>query len=205
MPPDLPKQIADKRPELYRFAMSLTRNEDKAEDLVQETILKALNNLKQFEAGTNLEAWLFTIMKNARIRSHRKTKREQEDPDETLAKAVAVPAMQSFNMELTEALKTINSLPTQMLEAFKLVVMEDYSYEMAADILEVSVGAIKSRVNRAQEKLVQIGLGMKNNGHSVGDVRRLWEAGASASEIAAKTNEDIVVVMQAIATFGKRK
>ncbi|WP_230533077.1 sigma-70 family RNA polymerase sigma factor [Microvirga roseola] len=143
-------------PNLRAFALSLTGKLDQAEDLVQDTVLKALTKQELFEAGTNLQAWLFTILRNGFYSTHRKTSREIEDEDGAhAAKMVAIPD-QEDRLELQDLSAALYKLPDEQREAIILVGAEGLSYEDAAAALGVKVGTIKSRVNRARNRLAEL-------------------------------------------------
>ncbi len=143
-------------PPLRAFAISLTGKVDRADDLVQETLLKAWANRASFEPGTKLKAWLFTILRNEFYTVFRKRKREVEDADGIIAANVGVhPAQHSF-MDLSDMQVALGLLPVDQREALLLVSASDMSYEEAAIICGVAVGTIKSRVNRARVKLGEI-------------------------------------------------
>jgi RNA polymerase sigma-70 factor (ECF subfamily) len=119
-------------PSLRAFAISLSGNGDRADDLVQETLLRAIANIDSFQPGSNLPAWLFTILRNLFRSDYRKRRREVEDAEGNYAK----------------------TLKTQdQREALILVGASGFSYEDAAAICGCAVGTIKSRVNRARSKL----------------------------------------------------
>ena len=143
-------------PGLRAFALSLTYNLDAADDLVQDTILRAWANLDRFEVGTNLNAWLFTILRNAFLSRYRKTRREVEDPDGSFAACLRVPPEQHATCDVQDMLKALAKLPVEYREALLLVVAEGLSYEEATHIRGVAVGTIKSRVNRARAGLARL-------------------------------------------------
>lgn len=201
---NIPERIADARPRLLAFAISLTRNQDRAEDLVQETMMRALANLRSFDPATNLSAWLFTILRNAHFSQHRKRKREVEDADGTIAEAIPVAATQGQRLELEEAMKVVVRLPKALFDAYRLIVLDGYDYETAADVLECPVGTIKSRVNRANAFLANAGLISGAQSEDISAIRSLWLKGKSASQIAAETGAGLVAVMEAISSFGQR-
>ena len=143
-------------PALRSFAISLTKNLDKAEDLVQDTVLKAISKQERFEGGTNLQAWLFTILRNNHFSMHRKVNREVEDADGSYAESmIAVPEQEGCLMmaKLQEALAR---LPKDQREALLLIGLEGVEYEAAALELGCAVGTIKSRVNRARKRLAEL-------------------------------------------------
>ena len=143
-------------PNMRAFAISLCGNRDRADDLVQEALVKAWNNLDSFEVGTNLKAWLFTILRNAYFSELRKTKREVADSDGALAARVAVPAEQHAHLDLKDLNRALGQLPADQREALILVGAEGFSYEDAANISGCAVGTVKSRVNRARTKLAEL-------------------------------------------------
>jgi RNA polymerase sigma-70 factor (ECF subfamily) len=143
-------------PNMRAFAISLCGNRDRADDLVQEALVKAWNHLDSFQVGTNLKAWLFTILRNAYFSELRKTKREVADSDGLMAARVAVPAEQHAHLDLKDLAKALAQLPADQREALILVGAEGFSYEEAASISDCAVGTVKSRVNRARAKLAQL-------------------------------------------------
>ena len=143
-------------PNMRAFAISLCGNRDRADDLVQEALVKAWNHLDSFQVGTNLKAWLFTILRNAYFSELRKTKREVADSDGLLAARVAVPAEQHAHLDLKDLSNALAELPVDQREALILVGAEGFSYEDAASISGCAVGTVKSRVNRARAKLTEL-------------------------------------------------
>src|SRR5262245_43294281 len=138
------------------FAISLCGNRDRADDLVQEALVKAWNHLDSFEKGTNLKAWLFTILRNAYFSELRKTKREIADSEGQLAAKLAVPAEQQGHLDLLDLNRALAKLPPDQREALILVGAEGFSYEDAANISGCAVGTVKSRVNRARSRLNEL-------------------------------------------------
>jgi RNA polymerase sigma-70 factor, ECF subfamily len=143
-------------PNMRAFAISLCGNRDRADDLVQEALVKAWNHLDSFEVGTNLKAWLFTILRNAYFSELRKTKREVSDSDGIMAARVAIPAEQHAHLDLKDLSNALAELPADQREALILVGAEGFSYEDAANISGCAVGTVKSRVNRARTKLAEL-------------------------------------------------
>jgi RNA polymerase sigma-70 factor, ECF subfamily len=143
-------------PNMRAFAISLCGNRDRADDLVQETLVKAWNHLDSFEQGTNLKAWLFTILRNAYFSELRKSKREVADSDGALAARLSVPAEQQGHLELMDLNNALAQLPPDQREALILVGAEGFSYEDAATISGCAVGTVKSRVNRARAKVTEL-------------------------------------------------
>ena len=140
-------------PGLRAFAMSLCGKMDQADDLVQETLLRALNNIDSFEPGTNMSAWLFTILRNLFRSQYRKRRREVEDAEGRLAESLRSPPEQHSHLEFEEFRVALSKLPPDQREALILVGASGFSYEEAAAICDCAVGTIKSRVNRARTRL----------------------------------------------------
>jgi len=140
---------------LRGFAISLTRDVDQAEDLVQETVLRAVTKHEQFEAGTSLQAWLFTILRNQFFSSHRRSLREEEDAEGAYAATMISIADQEDKIMIQDVEAAIRKLPPAQREAIVLVGAEGLSYEEAARTLGCAMGTVKSRVNRARNKLAE--------------------------------------------------
>jgi RNA polymerase sigma-70 factor (ECF subfamily) len=143
-------------PNMRAFAVSLCGNPDRADDLVQETLMRAWRHLESFQEGTNFKAWLFTILRNHYFSELRKTKREVTDADGEIAARVAVPPEQQGNLDLADLNKALALLSDDQREALILVGAEGFSYEDAAAIAGCAVGTIKSRVSRARSKLAEL-------------------------------------------------
>lgn len=143
-------------PHLRAFAISLTGDMDRADDLVQETILRALSHLHQFQPGTSMQAWLFTILRNQFHTLHRRRKREVEDPDGIIASRVPVAPEQGSRLDWEDLQTALKTLPVIQREALLLVAVEGFSYEEAAMVCNTKVGTIKSRINRARMRLAEL-------------------------------------------------
>jgi RNA polymerase sigma-70 factor (ECF subfamily) len=141
---------------LRAFAISLVGKMDRADDLVQETLTKAWAHRESFQEGTNMRAWLFTILRNEFYSQLRKRGREIEDADGAIAANVAVHPAQDGHMDMSDMQNALAMLPVDQREALLLVSASDMSYEETAQICGVAVGTIKSRVNRARAKLAEI-------------------------------------------------
>ena len=140
-------------PSLRAFAISLSGNVDRADDLVQETLLRAIANIDSFQPGTNMSAWMFTILRNLFRSEYRKRRREVEDADGSYAESLTSHPEQSSHVEFKEFRTALAKLPPDQREALILVGASGFSYEDAAAICGCAVGTIKSRVNRARSKL----------------------------------------------------
>jgi RNA polymerase sigma factor (sigma-70 family) len=152
-------------PRLRAFAMSLIYNMDRAEDLVQETILKAWDKRARFEPGTNLNAWLFTILRNQLYTEHRKRVREVEDIDGSYAAGLAVLPEQNERLEMQDVASALDKLRPDQREALLLVSVQGMSYEDAAAVIGIASGTVKSRVNRGRNRLAELlGLDIEDAG-----------------------------------------
>ena len=143
-------------PSLRAFAISLCGNVDRADDLVQEALLRAWANLDSFQPGTNMSAWLFTILRNLFRSEYRKRRREVEDADGSYAESLTSLPNQTSHLELDEFRRALHLLPADQRESLILVGASGFSYEEAAHICGCAVGTIKSRVNRARTRLAEI-------------------------------------------------
>ena len=146
-------------PALRAFAFSLTYDLDRSDDLVQDTLVRAWVKADSFRRGTNLTAWLFTILRNLFYSEQRKRKREVEDADGVHAGRLTSLPEQEVRMEMAQFQSALNQLPAAQREALVLVGAQSFTYEEAAAICGVAVGTIKSRVSRARMRLIEV-LGM---------------------------------------------
>lgn len=143
-------------PHLRAFARSFANDAARADDLVQETLVKAWNSMHSFTPGTNFRAWLFTILRNAYFSQHRKLRREVDDPHDVHVNSLAVRPEQYGHLDLFDFRTALGGLPPDQREALLLVGAEGFSYEEAAEICGCAVGTIKSRVNRARTRLADV-------------------------------------------------
>jgi len=149
-------QLVDHLPALRAFAMSLTREGSAADDLVQDTIVKAWTNMDKFTEGTNLRAWLFTILRNTFYSSRRKTKREVSDSDGIHAARQSTKPDHDGRLAVRDFRAAFLQLPDEQREALILVGASGFSYEEAAEMTNVAVGTVKSRANRGRRKLAEL-------------------------------------------------
>jgi RNA polymerase sigma-70 factor (ECF subfamily) len=154
--PAIRDQVLSTVPSLRAFAISLCGNIDRADDLVQETLLRALSHIDSFEPGTNMPAWLFTILRNLFRSEYRKRRREVEDADGRYAETLKSHPEQTGRVEFEEFRTALAKLPPDQREALILVGASGFSYEDAASICGCAVGTIKSRVNRARTRLADL-------------------------------------------------
>ena len=150
------QEILASVPGLRAFAISLCGNVDRADDLVQEALLRALANIHSFQPGTNMSAWLFTILRNHFRSEYRKRRREVEDADGHYADSLTSHPEQHGQLELTEFREALSKLPEEQREALILVGASGFSYEEAAEICGCAIGTVKSRVNRARTRLAEL-------------------------------------------------
>ncbi len=143
-------------PSLRAFAMSLSGKFDRADDLVQETLLRAIANIHSFTPGTNMSGWLFTILRNLYRSEYRKRRREVEDPDGDYLDRLISPPEQHSRVEFKEIFDALAKLRLEEREALLLVGASGFSYDDAAAICETAVGTIKSRVNRGRRQLAEL-------------------------------------------------
>lgn len=149
-------EIASHIRDLRAFAMSLTRNHAAADDLVQDTIIKAWTNFEKFSPGTNLRAWLFTILRNTFFSNRRKASREVADPDGIHAGNLSVLPQHDGKLAFKEFLVAFNQLSAEHREVLILVGANGYSYQEAAAMMGVATGTAKSRANRARARLCEL-------------------------------------------------
>jgi RNA polymerase sigma-70 factor, ECF subfamily len=143
-------------PSLRAFAISLCGNSERADDLVQETLMKAWAKLSSFTEGTNLSAWLFTILRNAFYSEFRKRRREVQDAGGQMAERLASVPAQNGHMDLQDFRQALMSLPASQREVLILIGGSGMSYEEVARICDCAVGTVKSRVNRARNRLAEL-------------------------------------------------
>ncbi|MEE1878051.1 sigma-70 family RNA polymerase sigma factor [Altererythrobacter litoralis] len=150
---DFKRELAAVIPHLRAFARGLCGRPDMADDLVQETMLKAWAAQDRFEPGTSMRAWTFVILRNAYLTDMRRN-RFRGEYDETVAERILVaPAGQEDPIHLADLQRALQSLPPERREALLLVGAGGFSYEEAATICGCAVGTIKSRVGRARAAL----------------------------------------------------
>ena len=154
--PGFKREMLANLPSLRAFAISLVGRHDQADDLVQDTIMKAWSKQEQFQMGTNMKAWLFTILRNELFSQIRKRGREVQDSDGLLTEQMATHPAQYGSLDLKDFRRALEQLPPDQREAIILVGASGFSYEEAASICGCAVGTIKSRVNRARVRLQEL-------------------------------------------------
>jgi RNA polymerase sigma-70 factor (ECF subfamily) len=143
-------------PRLRAFGISLCGDVDQADDLVQETLHRALASIGSFQPGTNMLAWLTTILRNLFYTNYRKRRREVEDEDGRYAASLKSQPEQEGRLEFDELRAALSQLAPDQREALILVSASGFSYEEAAKICNCAPGTIKSRVNRARSRLAKL-------------------------------------------------
>ena len=149
---DFHQQLTAVLPRLRIYALSLTRNRDMADDLVHDTVVKALAGRQSFQTGTNLAAWLFRIQRNEFISGLRRL-RPTVPVDTTVAESLSHPPHQESGLVMREFMNAFSKLAQSQREALLLAVVEGQSYDVIAAHTGVSVGTVKSRISRARDRL----------------------------------------------------
>jgi RNA polymerase sigma-70 factor (ECF subfamily) len=150
------EEIADHLVALRAFAISLTRNVAAADDLVQDTIVKAWTNIEKFQPGSNLRAWLFTILRNTFYSDKRKMRREVADPEGVYAATLCEKPSHDGRLALADFRRAFDRLSPEHREVLILVGASGFAYEEAAEMMGVAVGTVKSRANRARVRLAEM-------------------------------------------------
>ena len=156
---DFKAELALVIPQLRAFGRSLSGNRDLADDLVQETLLKAWAARSRFQAGTNMRAWTFIILRNLFLSQMRRSRFTGEWDDLVADRLLAAPAGQDRQIELGDVERALQHLPASQREALILVGAGGFAYEEAAEICGVAVGTIKSRVARGRVALESLMVG----------------------------------------------
>ena len=147
------EQLVAAIPGLRAFGLSLTARGDRADDLVQETLMKAWKHYDSFEPGTNMKAWLYTILRNEFYTQLRKRKREVEDADGVHSSRVAVHAEQEGHLDMADLRNALAKLPDDQREVFLLRHVGNLPFQDIAEITETSENTVKSRMRYALERL----------------------------------------------------
>lgn len=143
-------------PALRRFAKSLTGNSDSADDLVQEALVRAIANIDSFQSGTNMQAWLLTILRNAFITQYRQQRHELAYKTSLRANPVSSYPNQYSTLQLRELEESLANVPAPQRRALLLIFVYGYSYREAAAICHCPAGTIKSRANRARVQIAKL-------------------------------------------------
>src|ERR1700741_618022 len=152
---DFHEQLKAILPRLRVYALSLTRDRDAADDLVHDTVIKALTGRESFEPGTNLSAWVFRIQRNEFISGLRRL-RPSVPVDSAIAESLSHQPHHERRLALREVMSALGKLAQTQREALLLAVLEGQSYEVIAAHTGVSVGTVKSRISRARDMLERL-------------------------------------------------
>ena len=154
--PSFTSLLVQHTPQLRAFAISLSSSPTHADDLVQETLMRAWKNRDKFEDGTNIKAWLLTILRNIYFNHWRRQKRSPITGSDEHLMFASTGEEQSSHMELLDVGRLLSQLPDVQREAILLVAQEGMSYEEVAEITGCAVGTVKSRVNRGRNTLAEL-------------------------------------------------
>jgi RNA polymerase sigma-70 factor (ECF subfamily) len=153
---DIRAQIEQELPGLRRYAAALLRNHPDSDDLVQETVTRALDKLHLWTPGTNLRAWLFTIMHNLRVNTVRRGVREGQHVPIDSAYSLGTPASQTWRLGLRDLEAALDQLDEGQRAVLLLIGLEGLRYDEAAEILELPLGTVRSRLSRARTRLREL-------------------------------------------------
>ncbi|WP_283179556.1 sigma-70 family RNA polymerase sigma factor [Gemmobacter sp. 24YEA27] len=148
------ENVVEMIPFLRIYARNLTRGGPEADDLVQETLVKALANIDRFQPGTNLRAWLFTIMRNSFLTGIMKRNREPVGGQDCVSGQVISFPVHDANIACNRVMQAIRRLPSQYREALVLVFLVGESYQDVARICDCAIGTVKSRISRGRQMLM---------------------------------------------------
>jgi RNA polymerase sigma-70 factor (ECF subfamily) len=143
-------------PGLRAFAVSLAGSFHQADDLLQDTLLKAWSSADSFTPGSNMRAWLFTILRNTYYSLYRRRGREVQDTDGVYSGRIATPPNQDGALDLADFQAALAKLPPEHRDVLLMVGAAGFSYEETAEICGVAVGTVKSRLNRARTRLAEL-------------------------------------------------
>jgi RNA polymerase sigma factor (sigma-70 family) len=152
--PSFTENVLELLPRLRAYAWALSHNRSDADDLVQETLTRALRYHDKFTEGTHLRSWLFTIMRNTHFTAVKKYTREQPGSADCVSSSVLVEPEHDKSLAQKELWAAINRLPDQYREMLVLVLVVGESYEDAARLCNCALGTVKSRVNRARRLVI---------------------------------------------------
>ena len=146
--------IEQQIPRLRRYARALTRNRERADDLVQDTLARALSKEQFWQPGTNLRAWLFTIMHNQNVNNIRRNIRDSAAVDiERVSATLPATADPTATRKMFELERALAQLPLEQRQVILLVGLEGMSYEDTAGILSLPIGTVRSRLSRGRDAL----------------------------------------------------
>ncbi len=160
---DFARELQEVLPSLRAFGRSLSGTRDRADDLVQETLMKAWAARARFRAGTSLRAWTFVILRNSFLSDRRRLSTTMETSDEGVDAVMSTPASQDRGLILEDLQRALMQLPEAWREAVVLVGASGLSYQEAAEICGCPIGTIRSRVARGRAELDRIMNGAPGN------------------------------------------
>jgi RNA polymerase sigma factor (sigma-70 family) len=149
-------ELLELLPALHKFARRFYSSQNDVDDLVQDTLVKVLSNLDKFEEGTRLKSWMFTIMRNTFCTRFGRSKREYVGIDEVLGQKAIVQPQQEWSLRGQELEEAIEALPKASRDAINIVFIQGENYEEAARRFGCPIGTVKSRVNRARERIAEM-------------------------------------------------
>ena len=152
----LRKLVGNSRDRLYRMAFAWTHDPHLADDLVQQTMLKALSKHKQLQDMAAAEAWLFRILSNC-MKDHYRAKRDVVSPDDVVLSSERTPEQEAHEQHLVDAVRqAVQCLPLAQRQVVTLVDLEGFTYASVAEILEIPVGTVMSRLCRGRRALREL-------------------------------------------------
>ena len=180
MPSEFERELIENIPHLRAFARFVTQNADQANDLVQDTIVRALRAQHQYQPGTNLKAWTFTILRNLHVNNLRRSRIRMESIEDGALDVFAVQPDQHARLEFQELRRAMAKLSPEHREVLILVGASGFRYEEAAVICNCAVGTVKSRLSRARNELYRLLLGDEAaDDGTAGRPKRISEAAAA--------------------------
>jgi RNA polymerase sigma-70 factor (ECF subfamily) len=183
---DFARLLEAEIPPLRRYARALTRDAARADDLVQGCLVRALTKQHLWQAGTNLRAWLFTILHNQHVNTIRRSVREGVSvPLEEMATTLTVEPSAGASLLLRDLERAIAALPEERRQVILLVGLEGMRYEDVAKILAIPVGTVRSRLSRSRDMLREL-MGMKEDSADGSPGGRSAASGTAGSEQVAR-------------------
>ena len=159
MQTEFERELIANIPHLRGFARFVTQNADQANDLVQDTIVRALRAQHQYQPGTNFKAWTFTILRNLHVNNLRRQRVRMESIEDGALDVFSVAPNQYARLEFQELHRALAKLSPEQREVLILVGASGFRYEEAAEICKCAIGTIKSRLSRARNELYKLLLG----------------------------------------------
>ncbi len=173
---DFGKLLEEQIPRLRRYSRALMRNSTRADDLVQDCLMRAIEKSHLWEPGTDLRAWLFTIMHNQHVNGVRRSVREGVSvPAEAAEAVLPILPTQSAGLTLRDLDRAMKKLPEEQRQVLLLIGLEGMRYEEAASVLNVPVGTVRSRLSRGREELRhRLGMNLRPETNPEGGALKEW-------------------------------